>query len=219
MKKLCILFLLAFTFYNTQAQVILWDSVTDRKLPFLKNEDKMNVEFVYDGALINGKDEVEFLGNRQEEFNTKKDGRGDNFVQHWQDVKTKRYPEHFEKSFKKTARKKMKISQGNDQNYKLLVKLVKAKTGEGIYVKTVPATVDFEISIIETATKKVMATGRILNVKGMVKAKSNIGGKGQVMRIVARSMNADVANRLAQCYNTAGITTAKYIVRFNKKKK
>ena len=201
------------------SQTILWDSLSDKKLTFLKGENRMNVEYVFDGVLINGKTESEFLDTRKEEFNDKKEGRGDNFVQHWQDVKTKRYPEHFEKSFKKTAKKTMKISQGENENYKLVVKLVKAKTGEGTYVKNVPASAEFEISFVETATNKVMAKGRILNAKGIVKAKTNMGTTGSVMRVVARSMNTDVANRLAQCYDVAATSTAKYIIRFNKKKK
>ncbi len=101
----------------------------------------------------------------------------------------------------------------------MLVRLVKAKTGEGTYVKNVPATAEFEISFVETSTGKVLARARIPNAKGIVKAKSNLGSQGQVMRIVASSMNTDVANRLAQCYDADATTAAKYIIRFNKKKK
>jgi len=220
MKKLSFLFIvLCITAASSLAQTILWDSAGDKRLTFLQGIKHMNVEYQFDGVLVNGKTESEFLENRQEEFNEKKDGRGDNFVQHWQDVKAKRYPEHFEKSFKKTGKKNMKIARGNDQQYKLLVKLVKAKTGEGTYVKNVPATAEFEISFIETASGKVLAKGRILNAKGIVKAKSNLGSQGQIMRVVARTMNTDVANRIAQCYDAAGTAVAKYVIRYNKEKK
>ena len=113
----------------------------------------------------------------------------------------------------------MKVERGDNQNYKLLVKLVKVKTGEGIYVKTVPASAEFEISFVETSTGKVLAKGRTLNAKGIVKTKTNMGGTGSVMRVVARTMNTDVANRMAQCYDSAAMITAKYVLRFNKKKK
>lgn len=220
MKKISILILLLSTFILTShAQAVLWDSTSDKKLSFLKGENHMNVEYSFEGLTINGKNETEFLDKRQDESNDKKAGRGDDFVAHWQDVKTKRYPVHFEKAFKKVARKKMKIAQGSNEKYKMVVKLVKAKTGEGTFVKNVPASAEFEISFVEVASGKVMAKARILNAKGLVKAKSNIGGTGQVMRMVARTMNTDVVNRIANCYDSAATSMAKYILRFNKKKK
>lgn len=220
MKKISILILLLTSFmFQTKAQTILWDSSSDKKLTFLKGEKQLNVEYSFDGLTINGKTESEFLDKRQEESNDKKAGKGDDFVSHWQEVKTKRYPVHFEKAFKKIAKKKIKISQGNNEQYKLLVKLVKAKTGESNFTKNSPAVGEFEISFIEVATGKIMAKARILNAKGLVKAKSNIGTTGRVMRVVARSMNLDVVNRIANCYDSAAISLAKYMLRFNKKKK
>ncbi|MBK7691327.1 MAG: hypothetical protein IPJ31_09480 [Bacteroidetes bacterium] len=220
MKKCSILCIVLTAFsVASMAQAIIWDSAGDRKLTFLKGENLLNLQFDYEGVTVNGKTENEFLEKRKDEFNDKKDGRGDNFVDHWQEVKTKRYPAHFEKSFKKIAKKKMKLSQGASEKYTLIVQLVKAKTGEGTYVKNVPATAEFEIRFVETATQKIVAKGKIMNAKGIVKAKSNLGRQGQVLRVIARSMNTDVANRIAQCYDAAGTATAKYVMRFNKKKK
>ncbi len=218
-KQLLVCTLLIVSALASTAQVILWDSVGDKRLTFLQGVNKMNVEYVFEGVMVNGKTENEFLSQRQEEFNDKKEGRGDNFVGHWQDVKTKRYPDHFEKSFKKTAKKKMKLSRGNDLPYKMIVKLIKAKTGEGIFVKTKPAIAEFQIDFVETSSGKVLASGRILNAKGMVKAQTNLGRQGQIMRVIANTANTDVANRIAQCYDAAAISAAKYVIRFNKEKK
>lgn len=169
--------------------------------------------------MVNGKTETEFLEENKSEINDRRDGKGDSFVAHWQDVKVKQYPKHFEKAFKNTARKSLKLIQGNNLKYTMQVRLVNAKTGEGNYAKTKPAIAEFEICFKENSTNKVLACGKIRNAKGVVKAKTNIGGQGTVMRVVARSMNVDVANRIAQCYDAAAITTAKYVIRFNKIKK
>jgi hypothetical protein len=214
-----ILCLFATSALDVCSQSILWDSVGDRRLTFLKGEKKMNVEYSYEGLRVNGKTEQEFLAANQEEINDRRDGKGDSFVAHWQDVKGKRYPKHFEVAFKNTARKNMNLSQGNDQKYTLLVRLVKAQTGEGNYAKTKPAIAEFEISFRENSTQKILAKGRIVNAKGIVKAKAKTGGTGQIMRIVAKTMNIDVANRIANCYDAAAITTAKYVIRYNKAKK
>ena len=217
-KNIILVTVLCLCFANSFAQTILWDSTGDKRLTFLQGVNRMNVAFSFYSVMINGKTENEFLEKRQDEFNDKKKGRGDDFVGHWQEVKGKRYPSHFLKSFKKTAKKKMKISEGNDLPYKLIVRLSKAKTGEGIYVKTKPAVAEFQIQFVETSSGKVLASGRILNCKGMAKAKSNLGSQGQVLRIVAAVQNTDVANRIAQCYDVAATATAKYVIRYNKEK-
>ena len=220
MKKTLLSFLITISFcLSMQAQALLWDSLSDRRLTFLKGEKHMNVEYVYDGVLINGKQEADFLESQKDNLNEKDAKKGESFVTHWQTSKTAKYPKNFEHAFRSMARKNMRIAQGTKEKYTLVVKLVKVKTGEASFGNKAPSYADFEISFVEAASGKVLAKARIINVKGIVKAKSNIGPQGSVMRVVARSVNIDVANRIAQCYESAAFATAKYVIRYNKKKK
>jgi hypothetical protein len=116
----------------------------------------MNVQYSFGGVTINGKEEYEFLDTRKEDYNDKKAGRHESFAELWGKAKAEEYPERFEKSFKKTAKKKMKISQGDKEKYKIVIRLLKVQEAQVKNLKSVPLLAEFEIMFVESATNKVL---------------------------------------------------------------
>ncbi|MBT1685714.1 hypothetical protein [Dawidia soli] len=138
--------------------------IVEGSLAPLKGQKSLNTEFTYDNMTI-GKDglpEQEYVSKRKGELNTKEAGRGDKFEQKWVDDRQERFAPQFRELFTKHAA--LTTSVDEKAPYTLIFHTTRTEPGWNVGVMRVPAFIDGEATIVETANKsKVIA--RITVVK------------------------------------------------------
>lgn len=138
--------------------------IVEGSLAPLKGQKSLNTEFTYDNMTI-GKDglpEQDYVTKRKGELNTKEAGRGDKFEQKWVDDRKERFAPQFRELFTKHAA--LTTSVDEKAPYTLIFHTTRTEPGWNVGVMRVPAFIDGEATIVETANKsKVIA--RITVVK------------------------------------------------------
>ncbi|MBT1711128.1 hypothetical protein KK062_22990 [Fulvivirgaceae bacterium PWU5] len=141
--------------------------VLEGSLAPLKGQKSIMTEFTYDNMTI-GKDglpEQEYLTKRKGELNEKEAGRGDTFTQKWVDNRSERYAPKFRELF--TEHAKLTSSVDEKAAYTLIFHTTRTEPGWNVGVMRVPAFIDGEVTIVETAHKdKVIARISALKAPG-----------------------------------------------------
>ncbi|MBS1586072.1 MAG: hypothetical protein JSS82_11075 [Bacteroidetes bacterium] len=196
-------------------QKIQWESGED--LAFLKGQKELAVEYDYSAITVKGEREADYLKMQREELNKDEKGEGDAFVDEWTRARTSKYQPHFEKEFNKRIEDSaLQVKPGSGTaKYTLIIITNDMALGKGSAFGKKPAEVDFTLRFVESANRdKVLAQGKLEDVKGEVKAPKGSGfipGAGGVMSMTAHVMNKEYSNRIAESYEKTGLALAKYI--------
>ncbi|AWV99177.1 hypothetical protein [Arcticibacterium luteifluviistationis] len=194
MKKVALFLLLSsFVSLTTFAQT----HAKKGKYGFLKGEKMLNLEFDYDNMNVGKKlTEEEYVAKKVAEYNEDEAGRGEKWKASWFDSREERYEPKFEELINKYLLKAgLEAKKGADAKYTLIVKSVFTEPGFNVGVARKPAYVDYEMTFVETATKKVVATYALLKIPG-----------SQMM-----GFDFDAGTRIAESYAKSGKMMGAYI--------
>src|SRR4051812_31965205 len=175
---------------NANAQKI---KTVDGDLSALKNEDAINVEFVYDGMSVGKYDkEADYIKAKTEEYNKKEPGRGDTWAKSWVTDRASRFETRFINEFQETSKMTVKPTA----KYTMIFKTLTTEPGYNVVISRKNAEIDAEVTIVETADKsKKIATLSVSNAPGRI-----YGG-----------YDYDTGTRIAESYAVAGKKLGKYI--------
>jgi hypothetical protein len=176
---------------NIQAQQIIEGDVS---LAFITGENKFNLEYIYDGMMVGKKTEIDYKTEKIAYYNQKQAGKGDSWAQKWVGSRAAIYEPMFEELLNKMLAKAkpgaLAEKNKSDAKYTIVVKTIMLEPGFNSFVLKVNPYCDFEITWIETPTKKVMAKEFLNNVAGVVVADND--------------WDFDPSNRIKECFAKAG---------------
>lgn len=171
----------------------------DKSLSFLAGETAVNLEYNYDDMLVGKKPEAQYIKEKVEEYNKKQPGKGERWKEKWINNRAAIYEPMFEELINKIMFKaNLKINIDKKQSaakYTLVVRTTMTEPGFNAVVVKVNPSCNFEFTWIETATKKVMAKGKLDKVQGVVMNGSD--------------WDFDPANKIKECYAKAGKVVGK----------
>lgn len=189
MMKYLAFLMLTFFSLASKAQKI---KTTEGDLSVLKNETTINVEFEYDGMSVGKYDkEADYIKAKTDEYNKKEPGRGDAWAKSWVSDRASRYEPRFINEFQEATNMTVK----KDSKYTLVFKTTSTEPGYNIVISRKNAEIDAEVTIIETATKKKIATLTVKNAPGRI-----YGG-----------YDYDTGVRITEAYAVSGKRLGKYI--------
>jgi hypothetical protein len=164
MKKVVTMMLLVAASTALFAQKI---KIVEGNLSPLKGQKSINVEFTYDNMTVGSrkqKSEEEYVVNRKKELNEKEAGRGDKWSQAWVADRKDRFEPQFRELYSKHANMS---TVDDDAKYTMIVHTTRTEPGWNVGVTRVPAFIDAEVIIVETANRdKVVAKLTVLNSPG-----------------------------------------------------
>lgn len=189
-RKTLLLLTLAIFSLNLNAQKI---KTVDGDLSALKNEETINIEFVYDGMSVGKYDkEADYIKAKTEEYNKKEAGRGDTWAKSWVTDRASRFETRFINEFQESS----KMTVKPNAKYTMIFKTTTTEPGYNIVISRKNAEIDAEVMIVETADKsKKIATLSVSNAPGRI-----YGG-----------YDYDTGTRIAESYAVAGKKLGKYI--------
>ncbi len=174
------------------------DEQKSQEIQFLKGQSEINIIFTYDSLMIGEKTEDDYTKEKVEGKNSKKDGKGDYWLQKWDEDKQVLFPKQFIDQFNNKLKKKgLKATPQSKSPYTLIVKSIRIEPGFAAAAGFInkPASVDYEFRFIETNNpEKTLLKLRIMNIAGD-----------------AQYTEYNVSARIQECYNIAGKLLGKYI--------
>jgi len=162
----------------------------------LKGVTKFNVQYKYDGMTVTTKNrnEDEFIREKQEEYNKKEAGKGDNWARSWKADRHNRYEPQFKEQFDKQSG--AEVGDFPNEKYTLIFTTTHAETGYNIGISRRNAYIDGEVTIVETANPShIIARLSVDDCAGR-----QFGG-----------MDFDTGERLKEAYAVAGKGVGKFI--------
>jgi hypothetical protein len=166
----------------------------------LAGQKAITVEFIYDGMTVGKeKSETEYVTKKKAELNQKEAGRGDKWSEAWVADRKDRFEPQFRELF---AKHSLMTTAGDNPTYKLIFKTTRTEPGWNIGISRVPAFIDAEVIIVETANPdKVIAKLTVKNSPGRD----------------AWGFDFDTGTRLQESYAKAGKEVGQFIVKNSKK--
>jgi hypothetical protein len=170
----------------------------------LKGQTSVRVEFTYAEALRVGEmSEVDYVRDKQREYNAKASGTGDAWVAEWKSVRTNKCQPNFEKAANEAFRKgkvPLRLSaEAKECKYKMRVHVSALSPGWSNKLVGQSATVTGEVTICEAAAPEVVVCR--LKVDRLVGAMEKDG------------LSLHVPNRLADAFQGSGRTVAKFLLK------
>ena len=197
---------LVFSFIGVNAQKY---TEGDKTLSFLAGETTVNLEYDYENMIVGKKPEAEYVKGKVEDYNFKEPGRGDRWKIRWFDNRSAIFEPIFEVSINDfLLRYKTNITAGKNKTagkYTLIIRTVWTEPGYNTVVANKDAYCKFEFIWMETATKKMMAKSKLKKVVGVPRYGDDFN-------------NFDAANRIQECYASAGNVVGSTIGKALKKK-
>lgn len=170
-------------------------------LSALKGQTSVNTEFSYDEMTIgkDGESEQAYIKEKKAKFDEKEPGRGDKWEQAWVDDRKER----FEPQFRELFAKHSGMSTVDEKaKYTLIFKTTRTEPGWNVGVMRVPAYIDGEAWIVETANR------------------SNVVAKITVLKSPGRDawgVDFETGARLQEAYAKAGKEIGGFIKKQTKK--
>ncbi|MCK9616931.1 MAG: hypothetical protein M0R21_03760 [Lentimicrobiaceae bacterium] len=201
MKKIVILMTMsvfivsAFTLNAQKVKLVSGDPAQ------LKAEKEILISFSYDGMAVGKFDkEDEYTKSKVEEYNKKEAGKGDKWIVAWNNDKKQKFQPGFETNFNNfLVNKGIKVSSDfKKAKYTMIVRTVFLEPGFNVGVVRKDASIDIEVTIIETANPKAEVAKFTVN---------KIAGGG------AAGFDFDSGYRLLKAYEFAGTIVAKYFAK------
>jgi len=132
---------------------------------FLIGQTKLNVEYNYDSMMVGDKTEEQYIKEKKAIYEEREQGRGKLWEENWINARKLIYEPKFEELLNKYLGKgKAGITAGqkvSDAKYTMLVKMVSIDIGFNAIRFSNPSRCLFEITFMETDTKKLVAKGTL----------------------------------------------------------
>ncbi|HTL07127.1 MAG TPA: hypothetical protein VL307_02680 [Chitinophagaceae bacterium] len=166
--------------------------VTEGDLSALKGEKSISIVFTYDNMRVGKfKTEAEYISKKSEEYDKKEAGRGARWAKDWVDDRKDKYEPKFIELFEKASDMVVK----KDAKYTMVYNTNYTEPGFNVAVMRHNAETNADVTIMETATKKVVA-------------------KLTVEKALGRTFwgaDYETGGRIAECYADAGKALGVYI--------
>lgn len=161
-----------------------------KDLSYLKGEKEILLVFKYDNLIAGrNKPEAEYIKEKVEDYNKKEAGKGDAWAKSWVSNRGAVYEPKFEELFNKVSGENCQGDrQRKNAKYTIIIHCKRMEPGWNIGISKMPASCDFDLTIVETATQAVKSKGVLNNVPG-----SQFSG-----------YDFDVASRIAECFAKCG---------------
>ncbi|HVM87719.1 MAG TPA: hypothetical protein VMT76_05990 [Puia sp.] len=162
-------------------------------LAALKDEKSISVEFTYDNMGVGKFDkEQDYISKKKDEYNKKEAGKGDTWAESWVSDRKHEYEPSFIDLFEKHSDMTVSLKPAK---YTMIFHTTYTEPGYNIYVTRKNASIDAEVTIVETANRaNVIAVISIRRAPGRT-----FGGN-----------DYDTGVRIKECYADAG----KYLGKF-----
>ena len=122
----------------------------------LKGQTEINTTFEYDHVSVGKFDnEQDYINKKKDEYNKKEPGKGDIWEKTWKSDRTERFEPKFNELF--TENGDIKAGSFPNAKYTIVFKTIFIEPGYNIGIARKNASMDGEVWIVETATKKVIA--------------------------------------------------------------
>ncbi len=146
MKRNIIIFLLSISVAGLAQKV----KITEGSLAPLKGQTAIKVEFSYDNMTVGkkGQTEKDYLAEKKDEYNKKEAGRGDKWEKAWFADRANRFEPQFRELFAKNSDM---TTAGDKPKYTLQFHTTRTEPGWNVGVMRMPAQIDSEVTIVETA--------------------------------------------------------------------
>lgn len=147
MKKILFLMLLGLSFTGYAQKIKL----VSGSLAPLKGEKSLNTEFTYNDMKVGKFDkEEDYVNKKKGEYNEKEAGKGDKWAQAWVDDRKEKFEPQFRELFAKSS--DLSTVDANAK-YTMIVHTTFTEPGYNIGISSMPAFINLEITIVETANK------------------------------------------------------------------
>jgi hypothetical protein len=165
----------------------------------LKDEKSISVEFTYDNMGVGKFDkEQDYIDKKKDEYNKKEAGKGDSWAQAWVSDRKHQYEPSFIDLFEKHSEMTVALKPAK---YTMIFHTTYTEPGYNIYVTRKNASIDAEVTIVETANRSnVVAVISIRKAPGRT-----FGGN-----------DYDTGVRINECYADAGKYLGKFFVKNRK---
>ncbi len=195
MKKIIAFVAVALSVMTMSAQKI---KVVSGDITVLKGQSELDVVFDYSGMGVGKfKSEEEYVIKKIKDYNKKEAGRGDKWAKAWVEDRNSRFEPKFLTLFNEHILEKINAAEDNASKakYQMIVKTIWVEPGYNIGISRRPAIANFDIKVIDIATKKQVLFMTVKGVPG-----ETFGG-----------YDFDTGARIGECYALCGKSLAKYI--------
>jgi hypothetical protein len=158
-----VLFLLPLSVYAQRKEILMGNP---KDLRAMRGQTSYNMVFNYDSMLV-GRDlpEMLYLAEKKNVWNAREPGKGAELEKMWFADRRRRYEPTFIKNFVNVTRVNVKDSTAR---YTLLVKTTHTEGGWSLGVVNLPANVDVQLWVIDTADRnKVIIKMGFFNLSGL----------------------------------------------------
>jgi len=213
MKKSINLILLSF--FMVFSHTLFAQKLSSGSLEPLAGQKSVNIQFDYSKITIGdaaspfatnkGISEEEYVANKVSDLNSKKPGDGDRWAKAWVDDRTLLFQPSFLKALNdKLEKSGMVVSENNSEaKYTIIVKTVFIDAGYNVGVSKKDAHINLIIDIAESSDpSKIIASVEMKNVYKKMQASYN-----------GMTFDFAVGQRLQACYDQAGISFGKFLVK------
>ena len=195
MKKLFLAFLVLCCMVTlSSAQSIV---VTSGTVNFIKGETVIKFTFSFDEMLVGKMTESEYVAKKQEEYNAKEAGKGDEWVRRWTADRAERFVPKFMELFDKYLLEKGVTAGEEGANYVVEINTDFTEPGWNVGVMRQNASVDLSCKVKKIDTGEQVATIKIRNASA-----NNFWG-----------VDFDSGYRIQECYGKAGRELAKFFIK------
>ena len=196
MKKILFLMLLSLSFSGYAQKIKL----VSGSLSGLKGEKSVNAEFTYNDMGVGKFDkEEDYVNKKKGEYNEKEAGKGDKWAQAWVDDRKERFEPQFRELF---AKQSDLSSVDANAKYTMIVHTTFTEPGYNIGISSMPAFINMEVIIVETANKSnIVATITVTKAPGRS----------------AMGYDFETGGRLTEAYAKAGKEVGAFLAKNMKK--
>lgn len=196
MKKILFVMLLCLSISGYAQKIKL----VSGSLAPLKGEKSVNAEFTYNDMKVGKFDkEQDYVNKKKGDYNEKEAGKGDNWEKAWVDDRKEKFEPQFRELFAKTSEMS---SVDASAKYTMIVHTTFTEPGYNIGISSMPAFINLEVTIVETANR------------------SNVVATITLMKSPGRSAfgyDFDTGTRLAEAYAKGGKELGAFMVKNMKK--
>lgn len=173
-----------------------------KDLSYLKGQKELLFKFTYDNMTVGKQNEPDYIKEKVSEYNKKEAGKGDSWAKDWVDARSTIYEPKFEELFNKLAEGKTTGDRTKSSaKYTVIIHTTRSEPGWNIGISKMPASCDFEITIVETANPSAVKS------KGLLK---NMPGSG------ISGADFTSSSRLKECYAKGGKELGKTLAKATK---
>ncbi|MCB0795424.1 MAG: hypothetical protein KDB88_11865 [Flavobacteriales bacterium] len=162
----------------------------------LKGQSKVDIQFTYENMKVGKKSEADYLKEKRADYEKDEAGKGDKFVQSWNDDRELRFEPKFLQLFNDEGKGPIEGGKGlEDATYAFVIQTNMTEPGYNIGISKMPASINATVTLIERNGGKELGKMEVTGVPG-----SQFGG-----------YDFDTGSRLAESYAKLGKELRQYL--------